>query len=88
MARPDAHYKYFAVARFLDNGAFDGTYGNGGQSFGDMSPQPDSFDDDPRSLVIVPGGILVGGTTAVTSGEQRFTVTKVSIDLLFASDFE
>jgi len=88
MDRPDAHYKYFAVARFLDNGTFDGTYGNGGQSFGDMSPQPDSFDDDPRSMVIVPGGILVGGTTAVTSGEQRFTVTKVSTDLLFASDFE
>lgn len=86
--RSDAHYKYFAMARFLDNGAFDSTYGISGQSYGDMSPQPDSKGDYPNSMVIVPGGILIGGSTVVSSGETRFSVTKVLIDQLFASDFE
>jgi hypothetical protein len=37
--------------------------------------------------VIVPGRIVIGGSTAV-SGEVRFTATGMQIDLLFASDFE
>lgn len=80
--------KYFAVARFTDSGAFDPSYGIAGQSYGDMSPQPDPTGDQPKSMVIVPGGIVIGGFTTVTGGESRFSATKVRIDPLFASDFE
>jgi len=89
MDRPATYNKYFALARFTDYGAFDSSFGNGGQSYGDMSTQaPNVQTDLPHSLVIVPGGIVVGGTTTGANGEDRFTATKVQIDLLFAADFE
>ena len=53
-----------------------------------MSPQPDAEDDLPRAMVIVPGGIVIGGSTTVVGGENHFSATKVSIDPLFASGFE
>ncbi len=53
-----------------------------------MSPQPDSQSDSPQSMVIMPGGIVMGGATTVTGGEIRFSATKVLIDALFASEFE
>jgi hypothetical protein len=88
MDRPSNTFdKYFALARFTDTGAFDSSYGIGGQSYGDMSPQPDSINDLPKSMVIVPGGVVIGGTT-VAGSEIRFSATKVFIDPLFASDFE
>jgi uncharacterized delta-60 repeat protein len=88
MDRPETYDKYFALARFTEYGAFDSSFGNGGQSYGDMSTQaPNVQTDFPHSLVIVPGGIVVGGTTGA-NGENRFTATKVQIDLLFAADFE
>ena len=88
MDRPVTYDKYFALARFTDNGAFDSSFGNGGQSYGDMSTQaPNVKTDFPNSLVIVPGGIVIGGTTGA-NGEDRFVATKVQIDLLFAADFE
>jgi uncharacterized delta-60 repeat protein len=80
---------YFAIARFLDNGAFDPTYGGGGQSYGDMSTQaPHVLSDYPSSMVISAGGIVVGGATQVDTSETRFSVTKARIDPLFAADFE
>jgi hypothetical protein len=88
MDRDDTSYKYFAVARFTDIGALDSSYGIAGQSYGDMSPQPDSHNDVPASMVVVPGGVVIGGATRVTGGELRFSVTKVKIDPLFASNFE
>ena len=78
---------YFAMARFLETGTFDSTWGLGGQSYGDMSTQAAVVTDTPQSLVIVPGRIVIGGSTAV-SGEVRFTATGMQIELLFASDFE
>jgi len=88
MTRPTGPNYYFAIARFLDDGSFDFGYGGNGQSYGDMSPQPDSLSDAPISMVIVPGGVVVGGGTQVTGGEVRYSVTKVRIDPLFASGFE
>jgi uncharacterized delta-60 repeat protein len=89
MDRPSGTGRYFAIARFLDNGAFDSTWGNGGQSYGDMSTQaPNVLSDYPMSMVIVGGGILVGGSTTVNGGETRFSVTKTRTDLLLAADFE
>jgi len=89
MDRPDNNvYKYFALARFTDTGVFDSSYGIGGMSYGDMSPQPDSESDYPGAMMIVPGGIVVGGSTTVAGNEARFSATKVLIDPLFASDFE
>jgi len=78
---------YFAIARFWETGTFDSTWGGGGQSYGDMSTQADVQTDRPESLVIVPGRVIVGGTTS-TSGEIRFVATGMQIDLLFAADFE
>ena len=73
----------------LSDGSFDGSFGGGGQSYGDMSPEaPNAVSDAPESMVIVPGGIVVGGYTVVTSGEVRFSAAKERIDLLFADDFE
>ena len=78
---------YFAMARFLETGTFDSTWGLGGQSYGDMSTQANVVTDTPQSLVILPGRVVIGGSTAV-SGEVRFTATGMQIDLLFAADFE
>jgi uncharacterized delta-60 repeat protein len=80
--------KYFATARFLGDGTFDYSYGGGGQAFGDMSSRADSMSDYPDSMVVVPGGIVIGGTTHASGPVQGFSVTKVQIDLLFGSDFE
>ena len=80
---------YFAVARFNVDGSFDSTWGIGGQSYGDMSTQaPNVRSDDPASMVIMPGGIVIGGSTEITGGETRFVATKMRIDLLFADDFD
>lgn len=78
---------YFAMARFWETGTFDSTWGGGGQSYGDMSTQANVATDTPRSLLIVPGRVIVGGSTTA-SGEIRFTATGMQIDLLFAADFE
>jgi len=78
---------YFAMARFWESGTFDSTWGGSGQSYGDMSTQANVVTDTPRSLVIVPGRVIVGGSTGI-SGETRFTATGMQIDLLFAGDFE
>ena len=86
--RSDGIDKYFAMVRFNDNGAFDSTFGAGGRTYGDMSPEPDSRSDSPAAMVIVPGGIVIAGTTQVTSNEARFSAAKIKIDLLYASDFE
>lgn len=81
--------KYFAIARFLEDGTPDSSFGGGGQSYGDMSPEaPNVITDMTYSMVIVPGGIVVGGFTEVKSNEIRFSAAKERIDLLFADDFE
>lgn len=88
MVRAGTGY-YFALARFLDDGAFDYSYGGGGQSYGDMSTQaPDVLSDYPSSMVIAAGGIVVGGATQLNSYETRFSAAKARIDPLFAADFE
>jgi len=80
---------YFAMARLMDDGTLDDSWGIGGQSYGDMSTQgATATTDELRSMVLVPGGTLVGGYTQVNSGELRFSVTKMQVDLLFANDFE
>ena len=86
IGRPGGGY-YFAMARFLETGTFDSTWGDGGQSYGDMSTQANVVTDTPRSLVIVPGRVIIGGSTSA-SGEIRFVATGMQIDLLFAADFE
>jgi hypothetical protein len=89
MHRDGTQGYYFAIARLFDNGAFDPSYGGGGQSYGDMSTQaPNVLSDYPTSMVIVGGGIIVGGSTSVNGGETRFSVTKTRTDLLLAADFE
>lgn len=88
MARPGQGY-YFAIARFLDDGNFDYSYGGGGQSYGDMSTQePNVKSDYPSSMVIAGGGIVVAGATQLMSYETGFSVAKARIDPLFAGDFE
>ena len=86
IGRPGGGY-YFAVTRFWETGTFDSTWGGGGQSYGDMSTQANVLTDTPGSLVIVPGRVIVGGSTSA-SGEIRFVATGMQIDLLFAADFE
>ena len=88
MDRAAGTAKYFAMARFWENGAFDPSWGGGGQSYGDMSNRPDPMSDYPNSMVIVPGGIVLGGTTHASGGVEGFSATKVQIDLLFGSDFD
>jgi uncharacterized delta-60 repeat protein len=78
-----------AIARFLDDGNFDYSYGGGGQSYGDMSTQaPNVISDYPSSMVIAGGGIVVAGATQVNSYEIGFSAAKARIDPLFAADFE
>jgi hypothetical protein len=84
---PDTTQAYFSIARFNEDGAFDSTWGNGGQSYGDMSTQANVIGDYPRTMLISDGGIIVGGDTIAT-GERRFTPVKTQIDLVLASDFE
>ena len=88
MARPGSGY-YFAIARFLDDGNFDYSFGGGGQSYGDMSTQaPNVLSDYPGSMVIAGGGIVVAGATQISSYEVGFSAAKARIDPLFAADFE
>jgi hypothetical protein len=88
MNRPGHTGKYFAMARFNENGSFDSTWGGGGQSYGDMSTEaPTAVTDEPASMVLVPGGIVVAGYTS-TPEEMRFSAAGLRIDLLFAADFE
>ena len=88
MNRPLGVY-YFAMARFWDNGAFDSTWGGGGQSYGDMSSQaPHATGDWPQSLLVLGGGIVVAGYTYNDNNEARFAATRLRTDLLFAADFE
>jgi uncharacterized delta-60 repeat protein len=85
---PTHSNKYFSIARFTEAGAFDSTFGIGGQSYGDMSTQaPNALDDRPRAMLIQNGGIIVGGSTYTISA-GRFSAAKARIDLLLASDFE
>lgn len=86
IGRPTGGF-YFAMSRFIESGAFDPTWVGGGQSYGDMSTQANVVTDNPQSLLIVPGRVIVGGSTSV-SGEIRFVATGMQIDLLFAGDFE
>jgi len=89
MHRDGTQGYYFAIARLFDNGAFDPSYGGGGQSYGDMSTQaPNVMSDYPSSMVISGGGIVVGGATQLSSYETGFSVAKARIDLLFAADFD
>jgi hypothetical protein len=54
MNRPGHTGKYFAMARFNENGSFDSTWGGGGQSYGDMSTEaPTAVTDEPASMVLV-----------------------------------
>jgi uncharacterized delta-60 repeat protein len=85
--RSDLFDKYFAMVRFNENGTFDSTFGAGGRTYGDMSPESDARGDSPAAMVIVPGGIIIAGSTQATS-ETRFSAAKIKIDLLYASDFE
>jgi len=86
IGRPVDGY-YFAMARLWETGTFDSTWGLAGQSYGDMSTQANVVTDNPASLVIVPGRIVIGGSTSIP-GELRFTATGMQIELLFAGDFE
>ena len=86
---PVNQQKYFAIARFTDLGAFDTTFGIGGQAYGDMSTQePSVLTDFPAAMVISGGGIIIGGSTVVGTNEHRFTAMKARIDFLFADGFE
>ena len=86
IGRPVDGY-YFAMARLWETGTFDSTWGLAGQSYGDMSTQANVVTDVPRSLVIAPGRVIIGGSTTI-SGEARFVATGMQIELLFAGDFE
>ncbi len=86
--RSDLFDKYFAMIRFNENGTFDSTFGAGGRTYGDMSPEQDATADTPSAMVVVPGGVVIAGSTLVTGGESRFSAAKIRIDLLYANDFE
>ena len=65
------------------------SYGGNVQSYGDMSPLTNDFRSDaPRSMVIVPGGVVIGGSTTLDGFVTGFSATKIRIDPLFAADFE
>lgn len=85
---PDSTSNYFAVMRFNPDGSFDSSFGDGGYSYGDLSPQSDSVNDMPVSIALTNGGLMIAGTTSVASGEERFALTKLRIDLVFADGFE
>ncbi|HZX92122.1 MAG TPA: hypothetical protein VFE67_15920 [Rudaea sp.] len=88
MDRADLYDKYFAMSRFTDDGNFDYSFGIEGQSYGDMTYEANATGDSPEAMVIVPGGAVIAGATAVNNSENRFSATKVMLDPLFASDFE
>lgn len=82
---------YFGAARFNDDGGFDGTFGFSGVSYGDMSGRPDDSDDSANSMVLADGGLFLAGSTSLSNGsdsETRFSIAKLTIDLVFANGFE
>ena len=85
----DTYGWYFGMARFTDLGYFDSDWEGAGQSYGDMSTQsPFVTNDVVTSVVVVPGGVVIGGYSTVVSGESRFVATKMQIELLFGDGFE
>jgi len=85
----DTYGWYFGMARFTDLGYLDSDWEGTGQSYGDMSTQsPFVTTDVVTSLVVVPGGVVIGGYSTVVSDESRFVATKMQIELLFGNGFE
>lgn len=85
----DQYGWYFGMARFTDLGYFDPDWEGTGQSYGDMSTQsPFVTTDVVTSVVVVPGGVVIGGYSTVVSEESRFVATKMQIELLFGNGFE
>ncbi|HEY0178402.1 MAG TPA: hypothetical protein VGC30_02080 [Dokdonella sp.] len=85
---PDSATYYFGVARLLDNGSLDGSFGLSGVSYGGLSDAPDSQSDYPASMVMADGGLVIAGFTTVASGETRFSLSELTIDLIFADGYD
>lgn len=79
---------YFGIARFNDDGTFDGSFGLGGFSYGGLSDRGDNTSDEPYSILLANRGLMIAGYTTITNGEARFTVAELQIDLVFANGFD
>lgn len=79
---------YFAIARVDQNGNLDPSFGAGGLSVGIIGPEP-GVNDYINSIQVGNGGIMISGRTYdAAEGKYRFSTGRVSLDLIFSSQFE
>lgn len=87
---PTQYREKFALARLLDNGVLDPSFGSGGKSIGNFSPpsQPTGYSASVSGIAIGNGGLMVVGSGIASGGDERFGIAKLSLDLVFGSGFE
>ena len=84
----DGSRQYWGVARLLDNGTLDPSFGIGGRSYASFGPS--SYTDEARGIAVADGGIMIAGNEQVgtSSGEILFGVAKFQLDAIFVDGFE
>lgn len=70
----------FALARYLDNGQLDTTFGNGGLVLTDFSTADESINSSARALAIDGSGRIVVGGAVVIANELQFALARYLSD--------
>ncbi len=84
----DTQRYYWGVARLLDNGTLDSSFGIGGRSYASFGSSP--YSDEASGIAVADGGIMIAGNEQVgtSSGGILFGVAKFQLDAIFRDGFE
>ncbi|MEO7064660.1 MAG: hypothetical protein ABI082_12925, partial [Dokdonella sp.] len=84
----DGSRQYWGVARLLDNGTLDPSFGIGGRSYASFGSSP--YTDEASGIAVADGGIMIAGNEQVdtSSGDFLFGVAKFQLDAIFVDGFE
>ncbi|MEO7326682.1 MAG: hypothetical protein ABIW82_17820 [Dokdonella sp.] len=79
---------YWGVARLLDDGMLDPSFGIGGRSYASFGSSP--YTDETSGIAVADGGIVIAGNEQVgtSSGDMLFGVAKFQLDAIFVDGFE
>lgn len=84
----DGSRQYWGVARLLDNGTLDPSFGIGGRSYASFGPSP--YTDEGLAIAVADGGIMIAGNEQVgtATGDFLFGIAKFQLDAIFVDGFE
>lgn len=82
--------RLFAVARLGADGQLDASFGINGRGLGTFAPPTPTFDhyDAAGAVAIGNGGLMVAGHGLAQSGDYRFGIAKLRLDLVFTDGFQ